>query len=300
MSDNIGKKIGIVILNYKSFLDTEILINELLAQSTAHELIIQVVDNASPNESYEYLNDKFGEISNVHIYANSVNSGFAKGNNVGLRLLESYSPDYALVLNNDIHFDISILDKLIAVYERINDAGAISPLQKYPSGDVDCKTLVLPDFIHDILSYTYFFSKVQRSSLAFSENCSYPGVRKVDVIPGCFIFISFELFRSVGYFSEDTFLFCEERFLARKLKDAGRSGYLLLDCSYIHDHSKTINSEVALLRQLRMMHDGKVAYTRSYRRFPTIKIALLRCMWLYQSCRIRTVAFLRRIFKGMR
>lgn len=298
MSSTGCRKIGIVILNYKSYLDTEILVKELLSQETPHELIIQIVDNASPNESYTYLKDKLGNIPNVYIHANSENSGFAKGNNVGLRLLESFSPDYALVLNNDVHFDISLLDKLVTVYERIDDAGAMAPLQQYPSGEVDCKTLVLPGFLHDVLSYTYMFSKRQRCALTFKENCSHLAVRRVDVIPGCFVFISYDLFRNVGFFSEDTFLFCEERFLARKLKDAGRSSYLLLDCSFIHDHSKTINGEVALLKQLRMMHDGKLAYTRAYRHFPTVKVAVLRCMWAYQNCRIRTMAFLRRLFRS--
>lgn len=294
MSSIPERTIGVVILNYKSYLDTETLVHELLSNKTKHRLIIQIVDNASPNDSFSYLWDKFKDVSDVYVNKNNENSGFACGNNFGLKLLAKYSPDYALVLNNDVHFDTSILDKLVTVYESINNVGAVAPLQCYPSGQYDKRGLAIPNFINDFFSYTYIYYRLWRDSLDIVENTEYKGVRKVGIIPGCFIFIDYALFESIGFFSEDTFLFCEERFLARKLKDIGRSNYLLLDCHFIHDHSKTINDEASFLRQLGLLHDGRVAYTRRYRKFASLKVALLNLMWFYQSNRVKLIAFLRK------
>ena len=49
--------IGIVILNYKTYLDTERLVGDILSRRIKHDIRIVIVDNASPNESFEYLNN---------------------------------------------------------------------------------------------------------------------------------------------------------------------------------------------------------------------------------------------------
>lgn len=50
-------KIGIVILNYKTYKDTIRLVKDLLSFSISDDFIIVVVDNDSPNESYSVLDD---------------------------------------------------------------------------------------------------------------------------------------------------------------------------------------------------------------------------------------------------
>lgn len=279
--------IGIVILNYNSYADTEILLNELLAKPSIYNIVIQIVDNASKNGSYKYLSDKFDGVPNVHVYANSENSGYAKGNNVGLHLLKKYSPHYVVILNNDVHFDIGIFEKLVSVYEKVGNAGVIAPMQHdVRNKPVKFKTLRLPTFIDDFLAYTFLSSRVRRD-MTFKENTTHPNLCKVDVVQGCFMFIDYALFESIGFFEEETFLFCEERFVARKLKEVGRDSYILLDCSFVHAHSKTINNEMVFLRQLHLLHDGRIAYTRRYRSFPGLKTAILNVMWRYQTLRIK-------------
>lgn len=48
-------KIGVIILNYNSFSDTIKLVSELQRQTIAYQLEIIIVDNDSPNGSYEKL-----------------------------------------------------------------------------------------------------------------------------------------------------------------------------------------------------------------------------------------------------
>lgn len=290
--------IGIVILNYKTYIDTEKLVCEILEQEASFDVVIQIVDNASPNESYSYLRDRFSGVTNVCVDANGKNDGFAKGNNYGLRLLKRFSPDYALILNNDVHFSLSVIENLLEVYNRIDDAGVLAPMQYTPQMvPMDIKTLVLPTFFDDLLAYTYIYPRLQRS-WRFYENTPYRGVQRVGIIPGCFIFIDYALFERIGFFDEDTFLFCEERFISRKLKNIGKSNYMLLDCSFIHAHSKTISNEVGFLNRLRLLHDGRVAYTKRYRSFPLFKIMWLNVMWCYLSFRIRLGAAVRKFFRN--
>lgn len=290
------RNIGIVILNYNTWQATIDVVNELLAQRCGHNLFIQVVDNDSQNGSYEWLKDGLSNYANVAVYANTENSGYAKGNNVGLRLLAAHNPDYALVMNNDVHFDVSVIDSLIEAYERVEDCGAISPLQYYGTGELNRVPLPIPTFWDDFFDYTFFISKMRRRLLDFKENTQHKGVFRVGRNHGSFIFMDYGLFESVGFFSEDTFLFCEERFLARKLANVGKYCYMHLCCSYIHDHSRTISNEVAFMRQMKLVHEGRKAFTRRFRRLASLKIAMLSVMWFYQSTRIRCAAFFRKLF----
>lgn len=292
-----NRRIGIVILNYQTFAETERVVKELLSQECSHDMFIVVVDNASPNNSYEYLQSALGNYANVLVYKNGENSGYAKGNNVGLCLLAPKEPEYVLVVNNDVHFNVSVFDKLIEAYERVDDAGAISPLQYYGTGELNRARLDIPSFWEDMFDYTFLLSRLTSSSLDFKENTPYKDVFKVGRNHGSFILMDYKLFSELGFFTEDTFLFCEERFLARKLLDAGKSCYMHLGCSYIHDHSRTISNEVAFLRQLRLLHEGRLAYTRRYRKYPELKSMLLSLMWAYQYARVRISSYVRALFK---
>lgn len=273
-------KIGIVILNYKTYLNTEKLVKKITSQESHHDLFIQVVDNASPNESYEYLSKNLRQ-KNIDVYLNDSNSGFAKGNNVGLRLLKAFDPEYALILNNDVLFELSLLDKLVSTYKSIDDCGAISPKQMLPNGKLETfRSLAYPKLRYELISYTHIISRY-RKNWEYYENTEHKNIQTVGIIPGCFIFISYKLFESVGFFDESTFLFCEEHFLAKKMKDANKRNYILLDCSYIHDHSKTIKQEMKNLKALELMKKGYILFTKKHRSFPIVKCLLLEIMWLY-------------------
>lgn len=273
--------IGVVILNYKTYKDTIRLAKDLLSFSISDSLRIVMVDNQSPNESYECLKKEFSGIENVDVISSGENGGYAKGNNVGLRWLEQYTPDYALILNNDVWFDEKTLTICIERYNILENVGAISPMQLLPSGEkAYVGTLRCNTFLEDITIHSPIINQL-RKKRKYTSNTSDKNLMEVDIIPGCFIFIDFKLFKSIGYFDEDTFLFCEERFLYKKLNQRGYSNYILLDQGYIHDHSLTIKNEIDHIRQNKMYNDGQIAYAKKYRRLPALSVPMLRlACWL--------------------
>ena len=92
--------IGIVILNYNSFSDTIKLVEKLRLQSLAKDLLIIIVDNASPNNSFKHLKPLEKKFSNVKVLQTGENLGYAKGNNFGLNYLDNnVKPDYVAILN---------------------------------------------------------------------------------------------------------------------------------------------------------------------------------------------------------
>lgn len=71
-------KIGIVILNYKTYQETEILVDTLLGMYSPNlKLFIEIVDNCSPNNSYDYLKDKHDSHPQIEVSQSGENGGFA-------------------------------------------------------------------------------------------------------------------------------------------------------------------------------------------------------------------------------
>jgi len=269
------KKTGIVILNYKTYIDTIRLVKRLLEIDKKNEYIIIVVDNASPNESYDQINHEFCGIQNIHILQTGENLGYARGNNIGLKYLEKLDVEYVLILNNDIYIEDDIISKCIEKFENLDNPGLIAPVQYLPNGKQESfKSLKCNSFIDDVLSYSLLYTKF-RANHKYSENTYQPLVQIIDIIPGCFIFSSYKIFKKINYFDEETFLFCEERFLYKKINQIGLHNYILLDCKYIHNHSKTINAEIKILNQEKLIHDGHIIFTKKYRSFPIIKCKVL-------------------------
>lgn len=268
--------IGAIILNYKTFDDTIRVVLDLLKMEAEWKLRIIIVDNLSPNESFQVLTDKFSEYSNVDVIQSGNNGGYAKGNNVGLRFLQKYDPDYAMILNNDVYFEKDLIDNCIYWIEKINCTGAISGIQKNIRGEIaNFSSLSCPTFLDNVLSFSILYSKFKRKH-KYCSNTKWENIQKVDIVLGSLFLIKYKVFKEVGFFDESTFLFYEEKMLYKKLANAGYSNYLILDQSYVHAHSKTINSEVNLWNKRKMALDGAIAFTKKYRNFPTLKIWILK------------------------
>ena len=81
-----------------------------------------IVDNASQDDSWDYVNKKVEELglSNVHLIKLNSNTGFTGGNNVVFRLSKA---DYIFMLNIDTEIDAACLRKLVEKAEGDLDIG---------------------------------------------------------------------------------------------------------------------------------------------------------------------------------
>ena len=108
---------GFVVLHYLAYQTTLQCTESLLG--LAGEKHIVIVDNASPNGSGQKLAAHFAGHSGVTVLQNPVNEGFARGNNLGYRLLqEHFHCNFIVVLNNDVLIpDTAFIHKVEAIYQ---------------------------------------------------------------------------------------------------------------------------------------------------------------------------------------
>ena len=261
-----------LILNYQTYQETIRLVNELLPSLGADRRVI-IVDNASPNNSFSALVNVFEEVKWVEILKNKSNDGFSKGNNFGLRYAKKYDPEFVCIINNDVHFDNALVDRLANKYYELPDAGVISPIQLTPSGEkVHFENLDSESFKNIFLTYLLPWTYNRHS---YFENSSVTGVQSVFIVPGAFLFSKYDKLSSLGFFYEGTFLYCEESFLGARVEKAGLKNYIVLGETYIHDHGKTINSVRTRRQQQRMIFEGRLLFAKEVRKDNVLKICLL-------------------------
>ena len=290
-------KIGIVLLNYNSFSDTIKLVENLQFQTMSYELQIVVVDNASPNKSYVHLKSLEKNYPNVVVLQTGENLGYAKGNNFGLNYLDKHiQPTYVAVLNNDIILTNDCFEKLVEKYQVLDSPAIIAPKQL----DLNNKELLphrLNSYLDDCLNLFFIFRLFyKRNALKYIDN-SNQRVMKVDMIPGSFMFVAFEKFKSMGFFYPNTFLFVEERFIAIKAKQMNLNNYIVLDETYIHAHSKTINTAFSHIGKFRLMYLGWLEFTKVCRSNGKLKAKMMKPLMKLSLWEMRLVYGVRNTLK---
>ncbi len=246
-------KVLFLILNYKTYQETIKLVEKLYDEGL-NDYYVLIVDNASPNDSYSEIYSAVGTLEKVEVIRSPENGGFAKGNNFGLRYAKKYNPQYVCIINNDVLFNLKTIDNLIKWYEKLSTAAFIAPRQILPNGaDAPFNNLDVPTIWKDLYSYFPYKKKF----VDYKDNCGIQGVHEVGLIPGAFIFAEYAKFDELGFFDESTFLFCEERIIAKRAELAGFKSYIVTGDTYIHNHSTTINSEASKKKQRRLILEGR-------------------------------------------
>ncbi len=112
--------VSVVILNYngKKWIDP---CCPSLLQTTYTPVEWIYVDNASVDGSAEHLSAHFPAF---HIIRNAANSGYAGGNNVGIRAARG---KYIVLLNNDVKVEPEWLSRLVQYAESDASVGALQP-----------------------------------------------------------------------------------------------------------------------------------------------------------------------------
>ncbi len=91
-------KVSIVIVTYNNIELTKMCINSILQKTAYPNYEIIIVDNNSSDNTKEYLTEIEGKYSNIKVILSDVNTGFAKGNNIGI---SNSDGEYVILLNND-------------------------------------------------------------------------------------------------------------------------------------------------------------------------------------------------------
>lgn len=249
--------IGCVVLNYNDYKTTTDFVLRVKEMKSID--LIVVVDNYSTDDSFHQLQAL--ESEKVHVIQSSKNGGYGYGNNVGIEYLKG-KVDYILIANPDVEFEEGVVLKMVQAFDL--DTAIVAPLTLQPD-----KTRQLPEawMVPTLKDYFLFSSKVLNKKLRpmwYSKDYLEKGVVEVDCVQGSFFMIKEEVLPDKLY-DENIFLFFEESCIGKYFKDRKLKTKLLIDETYIHNHSISINKSFGSEVQKRKITlDSFYTYFKDY------------------------------------
>lgn len=280
MKKNVLKNI-VIILNYNSSDLTIKLINGIYRYFDIHKII--VVDNNSAKEEKDKLS-QMKSFNNVNIIYSNENKGYAAGNNIGLRFIEKNykDTDNVIIANPDVYFTEETLSKMIMFSQSFpkESFGMVAPIMLLPDEPESVKVtgFKIANYLDDLILSSPILVKLLKNPLQYSltEKDVLRGYKIVDTLPGSFFLVNFDAFKKIGFFDEYNFLYSEERTIGHLLKFKGYKSYNLLNCYFLHDHSKVIKANIKKKKSFFLIGDSRINFQRKYHSIGRIKQKILK------------------------
>ena len=225
-------KVSIVIVNYNVKRLLEQCLLSVQKAIAGIEAEIFVVDNASTDDSKNYLTPIF---PNVKFRWNETNIGFSKANNI---VLPEATGDYILFLNPDTVVPEDALQQCISFFETHGDCGALGvrmvngkgqflkeSKRGFPSPLVSLSKMI---GLHTLFPHSHLVAKYYEGHLPEHE------INRVDVLSGAFMMLSRDALKIVKGFDEQFFMYGEDIDLSYRIQQGGLQNYYFPTVTIVH------------------------------------------------------------------
>lgn len=224
--------VTIIIVHYKADEEFFDCLRSIIKSKTKLKIEIIVVDNdETPTISKQLKKDFPG----VKYIKSKSNVGFGAGNNLGNKNAKG---KYLFFLNPDTIIFPDTVDRLFDFITTKPNIGIVAPLllhqNKKPfdlqgaSELTPLRAIVALSFINKLLPNNPISKKY------FNSGWDKKTLKQVDVIPGTAFMISKKLFKKIGGFDENFFLYFEEFDLCKRVKNLGYKIFITPDSRIIH------------------------------------------------------------------
>ena len=202
-------KLAIIILNWNG----EKLLEQFLPSVISHskEAVIYVADNASTDESVDYIKSHF---SSIQIIQNSENGGFAKGYNDALQYIDA---EIFCLLNNDVEVTQNWLTPVLDTFQKESNTAIIQPkILDYKRKDYFEYAGAAGGFID---KYGYPYCRGRVFNTLEKDEGQYNDVTEIFWASGACLFIRKNVFEELNGFDESFFAHMEEIDLCWRTKN---------------------------------------------------------------------------------
>ncbi len=193
-------------------------LRSIMAHPPLYEYEIIVLDNASSDGSVQMLEKEFPE---VKLIVSERNLGFSKGHNLAARAAQG---KYLFILNPDTEVLPGALEALVAYAERHPEVAIIGPKILNPDGSLQYSCRRFPNpaaalFRNTPLGKLFPNNPYTREYLM--TDWDHNSIREVDWVSGAALFIRREVYKQLGGFDEQFFMYCEDTDLCYRARQAG-------------------------------------------------------------------------------
>ncbi|HUT22334.1 MAG TPA: glycosyltransferase family 2 protein [Candidatus Bipolaricaulota bacterium] len=232
--------LSIIILTYKSKNLVRFALKDLLASNLPEQTEVIVVDNDSGDGIEDMIEEEYPQ---VRFIQTGKNSGFAAGNNAGIKAAFG---KYIIIMNPDIFVEDNSIEKL---YNYIKEkegegVGLVAPKLCNPNGSLQHTCYKFhkwstPLFRRTFLSKLPFGKKHLKKFLM--DDWDHNSIREVDWVQGSCFIMRKDLLEQIGCFDEKYFMYVEDMDLCRKINLAGKKVIYYPESKVIHLHRRESN-----------------------------------------------------------
>ena len=253
-----------LILNYNSHKDTISFVRHISSQEKLLPLLpILIVDNFSPDHSFEILQQEFQDYQNIEVIQTQKNGGYGYGNNWGIKHLQkSSNPEFIIISNPDITANVTLIPEMLKAFQVDKKIASVSVQMVNNHNELQLSAWTLPRLLDDIILSVGLLKAILKNPVEYPKTIE---PRFVDVLQGAFFMIKSKVMDEIGGYDENLFLYGEERILGFKLKEIGYKQYFIPQLSFIHHVGKTINKKFPdKLSKFRILQKSRRHYQKYY------------------------------------
>ncbi len=215
-------------------------------ENTDDNFSLYVIDNNSA--------DKINRLLKEHFDANYIdlpeNIGFGKAHN---QVLDKIDSKYHFVINPDILINQDTIDALCTFMDEYPDVAIACPKVLNPDGTVQYIAKRKPGLLSLVSRRIHlpFFEKIESDYLCKEQDQDTSF--EVEFCTGCFFVIRTDVFKEIGGFDRDYFLYFEDADITMKAKQKGKAYYA--PCATVTHfwHRETASSKKQFFIQLKSM-----------------------------------------------
>ena len=213
--------VSIIIVNYGTENYIINAIDSVIAKTKRISYEVIIVDNASPNDTFRVLEERYARQENIRCLRLDENVGFGRANNAGY---EQSSGRYVLCLNPDTELRNNAIDILSDYLDNHPEAGGCGGNLFQKDGHL-CGSyrMLFPSVSWEFSFMTYYVFEVLR----YGRNRRYNMTgRPIDVaiITGADLMIRRSVIESTGFFDPAFFMYYEDADLCYRIR---KNGYRL-------------------------------------------------------------------------
>lgn len=243
--------LSIIIVSFNTKALTEQTIKSIfdsLVSLKKSEIEILVIDNGSKDGSPSYL-DKIFE-NKIKIIKNEENLGFAKANNLGVKLAEG---KYVLLLNSDTIVQKSALENLLACIERSPNRGMVAASLLNKDGSYQPQGGALPN----LWSVSSWWLWPVPGIAPGSDHYQDPRpLGEVDFalrgwVGGTALLMKRSVYEAIGGLDERIFMYAEDVDLCKRIHRSGLKVGICGESKIVHLGSASSSSSRARLMELK-------------------------------------------------
>lgn len=281
---------GVIILNYNTSDDCKKAIESIEKCSTTDDYMICVVDGGSSKDGEDKAVEALSE-NDDHVISLVLkeNKGYAYGNDEGFKALEQeYDFKYTVIMNPDVIVNAKgTIEGIIEGIEREDDLIGGQPLigtvgSPRPANEqINIRTAFsYRDFLISNFWLTRRTRKKDFEAMTYVKERPYKEHIRYEVPYGAFFVIRTDIFKEIGLFDPDTFLYAEEFILGYKVKQLNKTFMLFPEYTVDHYQGKASGSHGGMsIRTLRNTMDAVSVYMRKY-----LKVSSFGIKWYRFVC----------------